>query len=111
MAYKVKFSYEDPLFIIGVAARMLNIPPQTLRYYESIGLLNPERTAGNQRVYSNKDLDRVKKIKSLTVDLGINLAGVEVVLNLLEKIEQTEATLEKLSIENLRLRKTTTTLK
>lgn len=90
MTYELAFSDEDPMFIIGVASRMLGVPSQTLRYYESIGLLHPERTEGNQRLYSYKDLDRVKKIRNLSEDLGINLAGVEVVLTLLQKIEYLE---------------------
>ena len=104
MTSKVEFSYEDPVFVISVAAKVLGLPRQTLRYYESLGLLNPGRTEGNQRVYSNSDIDRVRRIRNLTDDLGLNLAGVEVVINLLEKIEGLENHLSKTLQENLRLK-------
>ena len=104
MTSKVEFSYEDPVFVISVAAKVLGLPTQTLRYYESLGLLTPGRTEGNQRVYSNSDIDRVRRIRNLTDDLGLNLAGVEVVINLLEKIEGLENHLNKTLQENIRLR-------
>ena len=104
MTSKVEFSYEDPVFVISVAAKALGLPTQTLRYYESLGLLNPGRTEGNQRDYSNSDIDRVRRIRNLTDDLGLNLAGVEVVINLLEKIEGLENHLNKTLQENLRLK-------
>ena len=80
------------------------MPDFRLRNYESLGLLNPGRTEGNQRVYSNSDIDRVRRIRNLTDDLGLNLAGVEVVINLLEKIEGLENHLNKTLEENIRLR-------
>ena len=104
MTSKVEFSYEDPVFVISVAAKVLGLPTQTLRYYESLGLLTPGRTKGNQQVYSNSDIDRVRRIRNLTDDLGLNLAGVEVVINLLEKIEGLENHLNKTLQENLRLK-------
>tara|TARA_Y100001001_G_C7818247_1_gene242416 strand:+ start:198 stop:527 length:330 start_codon:yes stop_codon:yes gene_type:complete len=104
MTGKVEFSYEEPVFVISVAAKVLGLRTQTLRYYESLGLLSPERTEGNQRVYSNSDIDRVRRIRNLTDDLGLNLAGAEVVMNLLEKIEDLENQLNKTLQENLRLK-------
>ena len=104
MTSKVEFSYEEPVFVISMAAKVLGLRTQTLRYYESLGLLSPGRTKGNQRVYSNSDIDRVRRIRSLTDDLGLNLAGVEVVMNLLEKIEDLENHLNRTLEENLRLK-------
>ena len=76
-----------PAFFIGVVARLTGAHPQTLRNYERIGLLRPGRSAGDVRMYSRRDVERVRRIRRLTKDLGVNLAGVEVILNLTEKLE------------------------
>ena len=75
-------------FMISVVAQKYNIHPQTLRLYEREGLLKPSRTDGNTRLYSDEDLERLETILSLTRDLGVNLAGVEIILNMRERIEQ-----------------------
>jgi MerR family transcriptional regulator/heat shock protein HspR len=75
-------------YMISVVAQRYNIHPQTLRLYEREGLLKPSRTEGNTRLYSDKDLERLETILSLTRDLGVNLAGVEIILNMRERIEQ-----------------------
>ena len=75
-------------YSIGVVAKMYNIHPQTLRLYEREGLIKPERTKRNTRLYSEEDLARLETILNLTRDMGVNLAGVDVVLNLLDKIEE-----------------------
>jgi MerR family transcriptional regulator/heat shock protein HspR len=75
---------------ISNVARMFNIHPQTLRLYEREGLLRPSRSEGNTRLYSDDDLKQLEIILSLTRDLGVNLAGVEVVLNMRQKIERIE---------------------
>jgi MerR family transcriptional regulator/heat shock protein HspR len=75
-------------YMISVVAQKYNIHPQTLRLYEREGLLKPSRTEGNTRLYSDEDLERLETILSLTRDLGVNLAGVEIVLNMRERIEQ-----------------------
>ncbi len=80
---------------ISNVARMFNIHPQTLRLYEREGLLRPSRSDGNTRLYSDKDLQQLEIILNLTRDLGINLAGVEVVLNMRNKIERIEAELNE----------------
>lgn len=67
---------------------MLNIHPQTLRMYERLGLVKPARTEGNTRLYSEADVERIRRIQFLTKELGVNLAGVEVIFDLLEKMEQ-----------------------
>ncbi len=76
---------------ISNVARMHNIHPQTLRLYEREGLLKPSRSEGNTRLYSDEDLKQLEVILSLTRDLGVNLAGVEVILNMREKMERIEA--------------------
>lgn len=96
--------YDEPCFVISVAARILGIRTQTLRYYESLGLVNPHRTQGNQRFFSRRDVDRIRKIKSFT-DLGVNLNGVEVVISLLKRLEGVENEVERLKVENERLSK------
>lgn len=77
-----------PVYTIGVVSRMLNIHPQTLRMYERLGLVKPARTEGNTRLYSEADVERIRRIQFLTKELGVNLAGVEVIFDLLEKMEQ-----------------------
>ncbi len=99
------FSRDEPVFIISVAAQMLEVQAQTLRYYERLGLVKPQRTRGNQRVYSHNDLDRVRRIRRLMDDLGVNLAGVEVLLNLLDRLQEAESKIARLEAENEGLRK------
>src|SRR3954469_8294212 len=77
-------------FVISVAARLLNVHPQTLRYYERAGLIQPSRSRGNIRLYSTRDIERAQQIKRLVEDLGVNLAGVEVILRLTEKLRDQE---------------------
>jgi MerR family transcriptional regulator/heat shock protein HspR len=74
-------------YMISAVAQRYNIHPQTLRLYEREGLLKPSRTEGNTRLYSDEDLERLETILSLTRDLGVNLAGVEIILNMRAKIE------------------------
>ncbi len=74
-------------YMISVVAQRYNIHPQTLRLYEREGLLKPSRTEGNTRLYSEQDLERLETILSLTRDLGVNLAGVEIILNMRQRIE------------------------
>ena len=75
-------------YMISVVAERYNLHPQTLRLYEREGLLKPSRTEGNTRLYSEEDLVRLETILSLTRDLGVNLAGVEIILNMREKMDR-----------------------
>ncbi|MPY86661.1 MAG: MerR family transcriptional regulator [Luteitalea sp.] len=75
-------------YMISAVAKRYHIHPQTLRLYEREGLLRPSRTEGNTRLYSDEDLERLETILSLTRELGVNLAGVEIILNMRERIEQ-----------------------
>jgi MerR family transcriptional regulator/heat shock protein HspR len=83
-------------FVISVAARLLNVHPQTLRYYERAGLISPSRSRGNIRLYSTRDIERAQQIKRLIEDLGVNLAGVEVIMKLTERLREMEQEIESL---------------
>jgi MerR family transcriptional regulator/heat shock protein HspR len=76
-----------PLYVISIVAEMLEIHPQTLRQYERIGLIKPSRTIGNNRLYSEEDIEKLKFIITLTKDMGVNLAGTEIILNMKEQME------------------------
>ncbi len=92
-------SYDEPVYLISVVAKALNIHPQTLRQYEREGLISPSRTQGKMRLYSQKDIDRISTILRLTRDLGVNLAGVDIILQLKETIEELEKEIEELKKE------------
>ena len=87
----------DPCFVISVAARILRVHSQTLRYYEREGLLEPARSRGNIRLYSQRDIEKLWRIKSLTEELGINLAGVQVVLQLMDRMAEMEQQIQRLT--------------
>jgi MerR family transcriptional regulator/heat shock protein HspR len=80
-------SFDEPVYLISVVATMLDIHPQTLRQYEREGLVQPSRTEGRMRLYSLRDIERMKLILRLTRQLGVNLAGVDIVLQLKEQID------------------------
>ena len=82
--------YDEPCFVISVAARIVGVQTQTLRYYERIGLVEPQRTSGNQRMYSRREVERVQRVRNMMEDLGVNLAGVEVVIKLLDRLQKAE---------------------
>ncbi len=84
------------LYTIGVVAKMFDIHPQTLRLYEREGLLKPSRTEGNTRLYSDEDLERLEFILFLTRELGVNLAGVDIILNMKEQIEELQKQIDQL---------------
>ena len=83
-----------PLYVISIVSEMLNIHPQTLRQYERIGLIKPSRTIGNNRLYSEDDIERLKFIITLTKDMGVNLAGTEIILNMKNQIEELQEQIE-----------------
>ena len=91
--------YEEPVYLISVVAKVLSIHQQKLRQYEREGLLEPSRTEGKMRLYSEKDMDRIKMILRLTRDLGVNLAGVDIILQLKDQIEQSEAAIRQMKEE------------
>jgi MerR family transcriptional regulator/heat shock protein HspR len=79
---------DEPCYVISVAAKLVELHPQTLRYYDRIGLIRPSRTSGRIRLYSQRDIDELRKIVRLTEDLGVNLAGVEVIMHMSRRIEE-----------------------
>jgi len=92
-------NYDEPVYLISVVAKTLNIHPQTLRQYEREGLVIPSRTGGRIRLYSQRDVDKIKMVLRLTRELGVNLAGVDIVLRLKDKIEDMDTEIEYLRAE------------
>jgi len=86
---------DRPRYMISIAAELVGMHPQTLRIYESKGLVSPQRTRGNTRLYSDADLERLQLIQRLTTELGLNLAGVEVVLRLEDELRRAHDRLER----------------
>jgi MerR family transcriptional regulator, heat shock protein HspR len=87
---------DRPRYMISVAADLVGMHPQTLRIYEQKGLVRPKRTAGNTRLYSESDLERLRVVQKLTTDLGLNLAGVDLVLRLEDELRKAHARIERL---------------
>ncbi len=87
--------YDEPAYVISVAAKLVSLHPQTLRYYERLGLVKPTRTEGRIRLYSRRNLEMVRRIARLTEELGVNLAGVEVILNMSRKLAALQTELER----------------
>ena len=94
----------EPCFVISVAARMVGLHAQTLRYYERVGLVMPSRSGGRQRLYSMADVERLRRIKRFVDEMGVNLAGAEVALKLIDRITELEGQVEVLTDEVNRLR-------
>jgi MerR family transcriptional regulator, heat shock protein HspR len=90
---------ERPRYMISVAAELVGMHPQTLRLYEQKGLVRPQRTAGNTRVYSDADVDRLRLIQRLTSELGLNLAGVERVLFMEDELQRMRRRIERMEQE------------
>lgn len=105
MAHKqVNSQNIEPRYVISVAARVLGIHTHTLRYYERLGIIEPARSQGNIRLYSDRDISRIRQVRSLMEDLGINLAGVEVILRMVERLNEIQRKLEETEEEIKRLR-------
>jgi len=90
---------DRPRYMISVAADLVGMHPQTLRIYEAKGLVRPKRTAGNTRLYSEADIERLKLIQRLTTDIGLNLAGVERVLHLEDELQRMRLRLDRMERE------------
>jgi MerR family transcriptional regulator/heat shock protein HspR len=95
---RVEVSVEDDrgVFMISVAAELADMHPQTLRVYEARGLIEPQRSPKNTRLYSQRDVERLQHIQRLTSELGLNLAGVEIVLKMEAEVERMRAKLERM---------------
>ncbi len=94
-----------PRYVIHVAAELIGVKTHTLRYYERSGLVKPQRSPGNIRLYSESDIEILRRVRSLMDELGVNMAGVEVITNMLEKMTDMARENEKLRTEILRLQK------
>ena len=99
---------EQPIYVISIAARLVGMHQQTLRYYERAGLLEPKRTGGNIRMYSNSDIERIRQIQRWIDDFGVNLAGAEIMMRmsaqiriLQEQLAATQAELDKIRATRL----------
>ena len=95
---------DSPRYVISIASEMLGLKTYTLRYYERIGIIKPNRSSGNIRLYSESDINLLRKVRTLIDELGVNMAGVEVILNMLQRMQA-------LQEERERLKKEVTTLK
>lgn len=93
--------YSEPLFVISVAARLVEMHPQTLRKYEREGLIAPSRTSGNLRLYSDHDIERLRQVKYLVEERGLNLAGVQLALELTQRLRVLQDQLESLDNPDL----------
>jgi MerR family transcriptional regulator/heat shock protein HspR len=95
---------EEPCYVISVAARIVGMHQQTLRYYERAGLLKPSRSIGRRRLYSNADIARLREIQGLISDLGVNLAGVDVFFRMRDRMAEMEAQMREMQHQLQRLR-------
>lgn len=97
---------DEPAYVISIAARILGVHQQTLRYYERAGLITPKRSGGNIRMYSRADLNRIRQAQRLIEELGVNLAGADVIMRMSEQIRQLQAEVELLQTELHKIRGT-----
>jgi MerR family transcriptional regulator, heat shock protein HspR len=97
-------SNNEPRYVISVAAKMLNVQTHTLRYYEKVGIIEPSRSRGNVRLYSDRDIAVLKRVKALVDDMGVNLPGVEVILRMMQHLGELQNELEQAHAELQKLR-------
>jgi len=95
---------DEPCYVISVAARMVGMHAQTLRYYERAGIIEPSRSRGRIRLYSQADIARLRQIQRLISELGVNLAGAEIILRLSDRIREMDEEMGRLRVELQRLR-------
>jgi len=94
----------EPCYVISVAARLVGVQVHTLRYYERIGVIEPSRSPGNMRLYSERDIALLRRVKSLMEELGINLAGIEVIMRMSQRLAELQNEVEQLESEIKKLR-------
>jgi MerR family transcriptional regulator/heat shock protein HspR len=94
----------EPRYAISIAARLVGVPTHTLRYYERIGIIEPQRSSGNIRLYSDSDIARLRQAKTLMEELGVNLAGVEVILRMMGRMADLQHRLEQMETDLARLK-------
>jgi MerR family transcriptional regulator/heat shock protein HspR len=90
---------KEPRYVISVAARMVGVRTHTLRYYEKIGIVEPSRSRGNIRLYSESDIAQLRRVKTLMEDLGVNLAGVEVIMRMMQRMLELQGQVQELEDE------------
>ena len=95
---------EEPRYVISVAARIIGVQTYTLRYYERIGVIQPSRSQGNIRLYSERDISKLRRVKTLMDDLGVNLAGAEVIMRMAQRMTELQHDMEEMETELRRLR-------
>jgi len=94
---------EEPRYVISIAAKVLGVQTYTLRYYEKIGIIEPSRSRGNIRLYSDSDITHLRRVKSLMDDLGVSLAGASVILRMAKRISEMQHQIEGMESEIKRL--------
>ena len=94
----------EPRYVISIAARMVGVRSHTLRYYERIGIVEPSRSRGNIRLYSERDVAQLRRVKTLVDDLGVNLAGVEVIIRMVQRMLELQNQVQELESELDRMR-------
>ena len=97
-------SNDEPRYVISIAARILGVQTYTLRYYEKIGIMEPARSKGNIRLYSDRDIAHLKRVKTLMDDLGINMAGIEVILRMAQRMTELQQRVVELESRLRKLR-------
>jgi MerR family transcriptional regulator/heat shock protein HspR len=90
---------KEPRYVISIAARMVGVRTHTLRYYEKIGIVEPSRSRGNIRLYSESDIAQLRRVKTLMEDLGVNLAGVEVIMRIMQRMVELQGQVQELEDE------------
>ena len=95
----------EPCYVISIAARMVGVPTHTLRYYERVGIIGPTRSRGNIRLYSDEDIALLRRVRMLMDDLGVNLAGVSVILRMSRRIVELQQRIEEVESDLERLRR------
>jgi len=98
--------YDEPVYLISIVAKLLDIHPQTLRQYERENLICPSRSNGRIRLYSQKDIDKIKMILRLTRELGVNIAGVDIILRLKDNVDSMEGEISELREDLLKVTNT-----
>ena len=90
---------KEPRYVISIAARMVGVRTHTLRYYERVGIVEPSRSGGNIRLYSESDIAQLRRVKTLMDDLGVNLAGVEVIMRMMQRMLELQVHVQELEDE------------
>lgn len=93
----------EPRYVISIAARMVGVQTYTLRYYEKVGIIEPSRSEGNIRLYSDRNIAQLRQVKTLMDDMGVNLAGCEVILRMAHRVSELQRQVEKMESEIKRL--------